>query len=506
MIKDKALLLSLLCAALGSLLYGMLVFGFIMPNSYPYFGTEIYNAYFYRLLEGRFDLPLRMLLLEGHYRADGTGYLYHGIAPLLTRVLLHPFVALNEFPTAAFSIWLWATIGTGFYHLAIFQVVRKYFAQIPVSWVAVGGLAIWICSPGFLLSNNPVLYHEPMGIAYAAMAVAVYLMWRCALFGMAWRSAVVPAALMAGVLLHARPHLAVGLYAGVLLMLAFSIWDEKRRAIVPAMLSLAILGIMGLSFLHLNKVRFGSATAAHGQIESPEENSQVQYAPVFFGSDYATDGRGVVFVEHGRFHPWRIVPNALIYVLDTPIVSPEIAALHRRATEHISGHGYIESPRFGMLSLWTVWVVLALVGFGYGRPRISGGARALPLLMTTGVAAVLMLSYPTVALRYKTDVWPFMMALCLLGLPGLIARFAEVIEHNRRVFLIGFILALCGVLTSALVTIPLRKSYQQSPGQTYESWGRDRCLAELAEKAFSPARLEQLCVDPESVFEERDES
>ena len=505
MTKDRAVLYTYLCAAVGVLIYALLAFGFILPQPYPYFGTEIYNAYFYRLLEGRFDLPLRMLTFEGHYSADGTGYLYHGIAPLLTRAILHPFVALNHFPTAAFSVWLWATIGTGFYHLALYQVTRKYSGQMPALLVFVGGLAIWICSPGFLLSSNPVLYHEPISIAYAAMAVAVYLMLRCALFGTAWRYTLVPAALMAGLLLHSRPHLAIGLYAGILVMIVFAIWNEKRRAIVPVVVGLMILGLMGLSFLQLNKVRFGSATASHGQIESADTNSQVQYAPVFFGSDYATNGRGVVFVEHGRFHPWRILPNALIYVFDTPVAETSIAALHRKVTENISGHGFIEKPRQGMLAFWTIWIVLMIVGLSLGRPRISGGVRALPLLLATGIGASLMLSYPTVTLRYKTDVWPFVMALCLLGLPGLIKRYGSAVLQSKRVLIGSLVIFLCGALTSALLTIPLRYSYQQAPGRKYEAWGRDMCLGQLAGKAFSPERLEQLCVDPESVFEQRGE-
>jgi hypothetical protein len=477
----------------------------MLPQPYPYYGTDIYNAYFYRLLEGRFDLPMRMLTFEGHYSADGTGILYHGIAPLLTRAALHPFVALNQFPTGAFSVWLWATIGTGFYHLAIFQVVRKYVDPISLLWVAILGLAIWICSPGFLLSTNPVLYHEPIGISYAAMAVGFYLMLRCALFGMAWRYALIPAAFMAGILLHARPHLAVGLYAGILVMIALSLWHDTKRTLIPAFMSLAVLGVVGLSFMQLNTARFGSATAAHGQIEGPEASNQVQYGPVFFGSDYATAGRGLVFVEHGRFHPWRIVPNTLIYTFDTPAASSQIATLHRNATESISGYGYIEAPRFGMLFLWTAWIVLVVVSLSTGRPRFSGGLRALPLLVATGIGAGLMLSYPTVTLRYRIDVWPFVMALCLLSFPGVIRRFGSEILQNTRVVFLSLVVVLSGVFTSARVAIPLAQSYQKAPGQTYAPWDVDMCETRLASKAFSPERLEQLCVDPESVFTQRDQ-
>ena len=173
---------ALVCAVAGALIYAFLAFGLIMPQPYPEFGTDIYNAYFYQLLDGRFDLPLRMLTLEGHYSADGTGILYHGIAPLHTRLLLHPFVTIHTFHPAAFSVWIWSVVGTGFYHLAFFQVLRKYAGQVSIIWALLTGLAIWICSPGLLLSANPVLYHEPISIAYAAMAIASYLLVRCAFF------------------------------------------------------------------------------------------------------------------------------------------------------------------------------------------------------------------------------------------------------------------------------------------------------------------------------------
>ncbi|WP_458789654.1 hypothetical protein [Yoonia sp. MH D7] len=503
MTQDKTVLCACLCALIGVSVYALLAFGIIMPQPYPYFGTDIYNAYFYRLLEGRFDLPLRMLTLEGHYSADGTGILYHGISPLLTRAALHPFVVLNQFPTAQFSIWLWAAIGTGLYHLALFQVIRKYIGGISLAWVVMTGLAIWICSPGFLLSTNPVLYHEPISISYAAMAVAFYLMLRCALFGMPWRYVIIPAAFMAGILLHARPHLAVGLYVGISAMIAMALWQDTKRMLVPAIVSLVILGFAGTLFLQLNTARFGSATAAHGQIEGPDAQSQVQYGPVFFGSDYAISGRGVVFAEHGRFHPWRILPNALIYIFDAPVAIVQSATLHRKATEDISGYGFVETPRFGMLILWTAWITLMVVGLSMGRPRLSGGYRAIPLLLTTGIAAGLMLSYPTVTLRYRFDVWPLVMALCLLSLPGLIRRFGPEILQNARVLSLSVIVLLCGVFLSARVAVPLKLSYQKAPGHTYEAWDVDMCLTRLARHAFSPERLAQLCVDPQSVFEQR---
>lgn len=495
-------------AIMGALIYALLSFSVIMPQPYAYFGTDIYNAYFYRLLEGRFDLPLRMLKFEGHYSADGTAIMYHGIAPLLTRLVLHPFVALENFPTAAFSIWLWSVVGTGFYHLALFQVIRKYVGQIPLTWVALTAVAIWVSSPGFLLTTTTVLYHEPISIAYAAMAIAVYIMVRCALFDLAWRHALVPVAFLAGVALHARPHLAVGLYACIGLMILLALLENAKGTRPRVLASIVVLGIIGGSFLQLNSMRFGSAVAAHGQIESPGGTSQVQYGSIFLAKDDRIIERLVVFNEHGRFHPWRVLPNTALYVFDFPPFSADtsgdaIASLHRRVTESISGYGFIETPRFGMILIWPAWIALMVTGMSLGRPRISGGVRALPVLIATGIGALLMLAYPTVTLRYRFDVWPVVMALCLLSVPGLANRFRPAILNVPRVFSISLIIVVFGVFVSTRVAIPYKQSYQTAPGQIYEAWNADRCVSRLALKDFTPERLAELCVDPDIVFRER---
>lgn len=508
MTTDKMGVCAVICAAVGALIYALLAFSVIMPQPYPYFGVDIYNAYFYRLLDGRLDLPLRMLRFEGHYSADGTAILYHGIAPLLTRLVLYPFVALENFPTAAFSIWLWSVVGTGFYHFALFQVIRKYMGQIPLLWVVLMAVAIWISSPGFLLTTNTVLYHEPTSIAYAAMAIAVYLMVRCAIFGLSWRYGLIPTALMAGVLLHARPHMAVGLYAGVAVMIALALWENAKGTRLRVSVSIVILGLMGISFMQINNLRFGSTVAAHGQIELPSGISPVQYGPVFLASDDRIAERLLVFVEHGRFHPWRILPNMTLYFFDFPPTSAAptggaIAAVHRRVTEGISGYGFIEAPRFGMVLIWPAWIALMVMGLCLGRPVISGGLRAMPVLIATGIAAGLMLAYPTVAFRYRFDVWPVIMSLCLLSLPGLIQRFSPDVLKVPRVLPMTVIIVLFGVFISARVAIPYKQSYQQGPGQTYEAWDVDRCQSRLAAKDFSPERLAELCVDPETVFQER---
>lgn len=285
--KDFFILCSALCAAAGALLYAALAFGLILQPNYGYFGTDIYDAYYYRVLEGRFDLPARMLRYEGHYTTDATGFLYHFFAPLLTRVLLAPFVTLNQFPTAAFSIWIWATIGTALYHLIIIQILRKFADAMSgyhsILWGTLIGLGVWVSGPGLLLSANTALFHEPITIAYAAMACAVFLMVRCALFGMPLHRTIIPLAILAGILLQSRPHMAVGLFAGLWILGGLALRRDVRRSWAPVVAAALILVVFAAATLQLNAMRFGSMTQAHGQFAQDANTGGVQYGTVFWG-------------------------------------------------------------------------------------------------------------------------------------------------------------------------------------------------------------------------------
>ncbi|PRY77812.1 hypothetical protein CLV80_105296 [Yoonia maritima] len=503
--KDFSTLCACLCAIAGATLYALLAFGVIFPPDYPYFGTDIYNAYFYRLLEGRFDLPVRMLRYEGHYFADGVGLLYHGIAPLLTRAVLYPFVTLNQFPTAAFSIWLWSVVGTAIYHLSVVQVMHKFVGPIAgrmsVFWGMMIGIGIWICSPGLLLSTNLALYHEPISIAYAAMALAIYLMLRFALFGMPMKYVLIPAALLAGLLIHSRPHMAVGLYAGIATLMCLSLFRRSDRSPISVLSSLILLAALGGSFLQLNAMRFGSMTETHGHFETPDSGGGTQYGVAFFESDYDDYRRKMAFVEHERFHPWRMIPNLGVYVFDHPVYANHVGTIHRKLTESISGFGRIEVPKIGLMYLWPAWIVLMVVGLCYGRPRFVALERALPAVVTAGVAAGMLLSYPTITLRYHFELWPLVVVLCLLTFPGLIKEYGPQSLTNSFVLKLSVVLLVTGAIFSGLAALWYTYVFEMAPGTFHEAWDANRCMTEVQEKGFSRANGIKLCIDPGRIYE-----
>ena len=107
-VKDHPIVFLFVC---GSLYYAYWAFIF---DSGIFFGETIYDSLYLALREGRLDLPMRILFNEGHYTEDGKGYIYHGMAPLITRLFL-PFgnngpVMLYSY--APFSVYLWSILGS----------------------------------------------------------------------------------------------------------------------------------------------------------------------------------------------------------------------------------------------------------------------------------------------------------------------------------------------------------------------------------------------------------
>ena len=154
-----------------------------------------------------------------------------------------------------------------------------------------------------------------------------------------------------------------------------------------------------------------------------------------------------------------------------------------------------------MLTLWPVWMVLAAVGLTKARPRVAGGLRATPILLATGIAALLMLSYPTVAFRYRFDLWPLLMATILVTLPGLLQKLPAEGLAQTRVYTLGTAFLVPGVLATGLAIVPYAHSYQTVPGRNYENWDEAKCRAMIANKPFEETRVAEICVDPMSVFQ-----
>lgn len=484
-------------ALAGAATMAAIAAGLVLAPPHPYIGAHLYDLYARALIDGRFDLPAMDLRYEGHFAPDGKGYLYHGLAPLLTRLPFLPFVEMPTLWISSASIWFWAVIGNVAFHRVFFLALARgaggaaNIGRLPAAALAA---AVWFGSPGFLLVGSGAVFFEPISLAYALGGIFVLLVAKVAWGELALERALVPLAIAAGLTLHARPHLAVGYYAAVCLLLLALIRVRSVQAWKRPALALGILVCSGLVLLGSNALRFGNASAVHGSFSKAE----VQYASIFWGLEHEDSPRARAFREHGQFNVTRVLPNALIYIASPPSgmgLDAAIDSLERWHARSIAETDFvtINEPKVGTLFLWPAWMLL--MGLGLAR-RTLWRMPVLAGLAGVAVGSLLMLSYPTIALRYHVDLWPMIALPAVFGLERLASRLVRKGKSSgvwRSVLLVllgvGFVATVQKTLHSRIMNV-----------DSGAGWTTASCLALTENKGFEPARQSEICGSPASAL------
>lgn len=476
--------IALLVAGLGTAVYCALAFG-VSSVTGERFGTLIYNYYFLALIEGRFDVPLRIATLEGQYDAAGHAYVYHGLAPLITRALAWPFVDLTAVSLAPLTVFLAAAGGTAVYHLLFVQIIERFAASDAALQRSAGvmlAIMIWFASPGMLLVANDALYSEPIAMAYFFVACFLALLAQPVLFHKPIGPVLAPMAVFAGLCVYARPHLAIGLYGATGLMGLLALWQDGRRALPYAAGAVAILGLFGAALLGFNYLRFGNMM----QMQS---GGGVSYGFRYWGLWDFNEPRFSGFLNHGRFSAERIVPNLMVYLVDLPGF-PFGDAIQRVHSYLLADHGnvLIRQPRLGMVYYWLPWFLLAMLGL---RGAAAGLRHVWAPLLATAVGALLMTSYGTVTFRYRFDLWPFLAVLAMLALPRVLLALKDgngrlTAMTNRTVALVP------GVIISVLAAGVY--AFNHVEYDLYSRWSYETCAKMVtARDSLGPDAVERLC-------------
>lgn len=484
-------------ALAGAMLMAAIASGYLYPVPTRFVGAHLYDLYAQALfVEGRWDLPMRDLKLEGHFSPDGTGYLYYGLLPLVTRLILMPFVDLPTVWISAASMWFWAVLGNAAYHRALWLALAHGAggAQRIGGWASVLlACAVWFAGPGLLLAATAAVYDEPVAAAYATTGGFVLALAMASFGKLSLERAIVVMAICAGLTVHARPHIAVGLYLAVCLIAlamvlrgGFSRWKSVTFA-------MAIMGAFGLALIAVNAVRFGNPATVHGGFSDED----VQYSSIFWGIESKDSPRALAFTQVGQFSASRIVPNALVYFASPPSDMGFNGAIHAVETLHVKllakgDSTTIADPKVGAIFLWPAWMLLMLVGLfrrsAWRMPAAAG-------LIGVGASTVLLLCYMTITLRYHIDMW------ALLALPGLfglaaIARKSLADEHQARSWrLVLLVLATLGMFVTLQKTVHSRAMNSDPQGV----WSREYCLELAANKGFAPVRAAQICARSSSM-------
>lgn len=507
----------LLVAAMAAILYAAFAFGFFLPAGVALVGDKVYDYYMLSLFEGRFDIPPRIATLEGHYDAEGRAYVYHGIAPLITRLIAAPFVDLRSVTgLGSFTVWIFAAMGSAALHLALARIVTAFgpAGAHGTLWHVTAGAMAWLCAPGLLFAANHALFHEPNAVAYFCACGSVALYSAVLAHGIAPLRAAIPLALLAGLALFARPHVSVGLYAGVLALLLEHVRRSGRLTPSPrALAALAILGIFGAAQLGLNQIRFGDPFTMHG---APGEGG-VQYGYNYWGkkpnSARQGDGAENAFAVSGAFSLARVPAHSIVYFVDIPWTmlpgrsaddgEGPVDALFRAATLDRFGYVEIEGARVGGAFLWTPWLAAAVLGALAMRPatRPAGGpappghafARGWFALLGTGVIALLILSYGWITLRYKFEVFPMVAMLGLIAAPALLTMSRRAAAKGKPDWWLG--LTMAAMVPAVLLSLGLAVFYADDFRQidVISRWSFETCETLVLEKGFAPDRVPHLC-------------
>ncbi len=396
----------------------------VSTTELPYIGEWVYNYYYLSILEGRLDVPIQIIGLEGHYTSDGRAFVYHGLSPLLIRAVFSPFVDLTAFDLRYITIWFGAVAGTIGFYLTLLGMLRTVWPENRVASRASHALIwilLWYLAPGLLLVSNASFFHEPIAMAFACLGLFVFYAWRLVEGEKPSFVLLLLMAILAGLAVHSRPHVAVGMYAVMLLALGWSLKTGRQKSIPSVLACLTVLGAFGLLYMQMNALRFGSALTVDGSIDDGE----VLYGFVFWGEEKPTSIRFIAVQEYGRFHLARVPYTSMVYLLSNgPGWGQDIANAVRLETGAIR----LEAPLLGFISFWAPWYLLMLIGV-FLVPAMR--KMHLLLLVATLPAFVFVLCYPTVTARYRVELWPIVFPFAAAAMV-LVLRWLDENAHRDR--------------------------------------------------------------------------
>ena len=215
-----ALLTTFIVSLFASLLLVFLATNGTFDLFQPSFLWKAYNHYFLSLIDGHLDIPAYAIGKEGNF-VDGKAYMYYGLVPTLTRLLVHPFADLTQLPMACFSILFFTIIGNT---VLQYRLIEKHICmgstdsaglrQTPsLVFLILASAIIWIGSGSFIISQNATIYHEPYAASLCLVSLYLALLIKHDFFtGTYQKINLVPFALLAGLCVHARMPSALALY------------------------------------------------------------------------------------------------------------------------------------------------------------------------------------------------------------------------------------------------------------------------------------------------------
>lgn len=352
-----------------------------------------FNSMARHLLAGRFDVDSTVVGLEG-FRRGGHVYAYWGIWPALIRMPLVLFQRTTWLDVTGLSMVIAVTFGAAMKLLAVGEIWSE------TGPVVGSDLALCIALSGAQIEFlRPRIYDEVCVWATAFGAVFVY----CAVRGLKrneWSHGLLGTmAVAAGLSLLTRVSVAVGLYAGLGLLLAWFAVKRDRRWLAPLLILAAFAVLTAL----VNYARWGHPlTFANYDLHI----GNVEDFPDRLPRAHQTGLFNLVRVPFGLMY--YFVP---VWVLQLPSGQYLFESFSRHWMDAT------ELPPSSFLLTDPLLILIGLAGlvWWFRKQRWPRWDQAAILL---GLAApcVLMLSAISMNYRYRLDFYPFIEALAFIAL------------------------------------------------------------------------------------------
>lgn len=371
----------------------------------------VFNSMLDHLVQGRFDVDASIVGKEGFLR-DGKVFAYWGIFPSLLRLPLLIFGNLKTVDVTAWSC-LTAVVLTLTAKLWTLRVVSCANPNIP-KWLILAVVAVLIFSGAQISYLRISVYQEVC--FWAGLFAAVFV--AAGVTGIVTQKFSGPIlsimALAAGLALLTRVSVAVGLYAGLGLLLLVLVYrsirierNDWKRLVAPILILLAFLVICGF----INIERWGNPLTF------------ADYNLYIFNADFPD--RLPRTHQYGLFNIARI-PFGLMYFFFPIWCLSDTAGHLLFAQTQFRLLDAVELPPSSFFFTDALLLVLASVALssllrswksigrsGVEKLAIACGLAASPLLMLTAIS----MNY-----RYRMDFYPLLEFLAFLGLIALAHR------------------------------------------------------------------------------------
>jgi hypothetical protein len=373
-----------------------------------------YNYYLLAIMNGRLDIPQNIIGYEGFYDTYGRAYTYFGILPALFRLFFWPFVNLQEVKVGHAFVFVLAVSSALLAQSLLLRISKAFPSKNKERdlWLIMASLSVWFASPLSFLMANSSIYQETILTGIFLTITYIYIFTDQVLIKRKVSAAgFLGLSLIAALAEHARPHVALALYAGTCLLKLLLYFEKmktaaswspviKSQALTYA-IPLLVMMASGILFLMLNYARWGDYLNP-----APLDRWAHYLQRTHFSQEVET------YFDMGRFNIRRFLPIlAFSFTGSMPLFT---------LLQNVFDAGFIrlEAPNSPILIMWPLWIwtmfyLIAALCKKQSRSEFFSvtADRFAPMLilgLTLLIIFFFVATFGIVTTRYRAEMWPLL--------------------------------------------------------------------------------------------------